>query len=107
MWDEVRLFELLAEAADEALFVAGCAANMGRFTPLFDRIILLSAPAETLLERVAVRADNPYGKTMAEAERIVANLEEIEPMLRRIATHEIDANQNPKVIFDAVMLAAN
>ena len=107
MWDEVRLFELLAEATDEPLFVAGCAPNMGRFTPLFDRIILLSAPAKALLERVAVRTNNPYGKTMAEAERIVANLEEVEPMLRRIATHEIDANQSPKNILDAVMLAAN
>lgn len=106
MWDEERLFELLAEANDEALFVAGCSPNMGRFKHLFDRVILLSAPAETLLERVAVRTNNPYGKTMAEAERIVANLEEIEPILRRIATHEIDATQSLKVILDEVMLAA-
>lgn len=107
VWNEDRLSELLAEPTDEPLLVAGCAPNMGRFTPLFDRIILLSAPAETLLERVATRMNNPYGKTPAEVERIVANLEEIEPLLRRIATHEVDASQSPNVILDAVMLVAN
>lgn len=107
VWNEHRLSELLAEPTDEPLFVACCAPNMGRFTPLFDRIILLSAPAETLLERVATRMNNPYGKTPAEVERIVANLEEIEPLLRRIATHEVDASQSPNVILDAVILVAN
>lgn len=107
MWDEAKLFELLAEATDEPLFLAGCAPNMGLFTPLFDRIILLSAPAETLLARVAVRTNNSYGKTLAEAERIVANLEEVEPLLRRIATREIDANQSLEIVLDAVVSAAD
>ena len=60
-----------------------------------------------MLERVAARTDNPYGKTTAEAERIVANLEDIEPILRRIATHEINADQSRKTVFDAVMLATD
>ncbi|WP_421709702.1 AAA family ATPase [Algihabitans sp.] len=107
MWDEARLVELLTEATDEPLFLAGCGPNMGLFTSLFDRIILLSAPAEVLLARVAVRTNNPYGKTTAEAERIVANLEEVEPLLRRIATNEIDATQSPEVVLDAVVSAAN
>ena len=74
MWDETRLFELLAEATDEPLFLAGCAPNISVFTPLLDRIIVLSAPAETLLARIAARTNIPYGKTTAEAERIAANL---------------------------------
>ena len=44
VWNEDRLYELLTAVIDERLFVAGCAPNMGRFTPLFDRVILLNAP---------------------------------------------------------------
>lgn len=41
----------------------------------------------------------------AEAERTVANLQEYEPALRRVATHEVDANQRPELVLKAVMLA--
>lgn len=54
--------ELLA--ADEAgmIFVAGCEENQVVFHPRFDVIILLSAPAEVLTERLASRTANSYGK---------------------------------------------
>lgn len=70
-------------------FVSGCAMNQGKFYPLLDRIVLLSAPAEVTLARIAERADNPCGKDAAERQEIPANLAEIEPLLRRAATDEI------------------
>ncbi|MFB7575754.1 hypothetical protein ACWEP4_45155 [Streptomyces sp. NPDC004227] len=42
--------------------MAGCKTNQGRFYPLFDHIVLLSAPAEVLLARTAAQTNNPYGK---------------------------------------------
>ena len=62
---------------------------------------------ESRVARVAVRTNTPYGKTTAEAERIVANLEEVEPLLRRIVTNEIDATQSPEIILDAVVSATD
>ena len=44
------------------LFIAGCEENQGRFHPQFDYIVLLSAPLETLIERLATRTTNSYGK---------------------------------------------
>jgi hypothetical protein len=36
------------------------------FYPRFDHIVLLSAPAEVLAQRLATRATNPYAKDPAE-----------------------------------------
>ena len=47
------------------LFVAGGEENQVRFHPQFDRIILLSAPVETMLQRLESRTGNPYGQAPA------------------------------------------
>ena len=106
VWNERKLADLLDQHMKGLLFIAGCAPNMGRFTGSFDRIILLSAPIEILLERVAMRRDNPYGKSPAEAKRIVENLREIEPTLRRVATHEVDAKQPFERVLEEVLRVA-
>ena len=62
MWDEARISALLDEHAGGTLFVAGCVANQGRFYPRFHAVVLLSAPEETLLERLATRTTNDFGK---------------------------------------------
>ena len=57
-------------------------------------MVLLSAPPRVLLDRIATRTTNDYGKTPAERELILANLAEIEPVLRAGATHEVDTTQS-------------
>src|SRR5579862_5263939 len=49
---EERMGELLAREDEPTLFVAGTASNQGRFYSRFDAIVLLAAPAETLLRRI-------------------------------------------------------
>jgi len=55
LWREERIAALLDEDSDGALFVAGCVANQGRFYPRFDAVVLLSAPADVILDRLATR----------------------------------------------------
>jgi dephospho-CoA kinase len=88
-WREDAIAELLAEQDAPVLFLAGCEENQVVFHPWFDRIILLSAPVETLLERLAVRTTNSYGRAPGELRRILDDLENVEPRLRRAADHEI------------------
>ena len=54
--------------------------------------MLLSAPVDVLLARVAMRTGNPYGKTAAERAEIVRYLAEVEPRLRASATLEVDTS---------------
>lgn len=89
-WREDRIDQLLAGHDDGTLFVSGCVPNQGRFYPRFDAVVLLSAPAEVILGRVATRDTNDFGKTAAERERILKDLTVVEPLLRAGATAEID-----------------
>ncbi len=91
VWREDAIRALLVEPLDASLFVAGCKSNQGRFYRFFDHIALLSAPIEVLLERVARRSGNPYGKSSVEREEIIEYVATVEPRLRRSATLEIDA----------------
>jgi len=88
-WREDAIDRLLETEDADVLFVAGCEENQAQFHPRFDHIVLLSAPVETLLERVATRTGNPYGKSPEELSRILDDLENVEPLLRRAADHEI------------------
>lgn len=55
-------------------------------------MVLLSAPADVILARIAKRENNPYGKSAEERELILRHLAEVEPLLRATATSEIDAS---------------
>lgn len=90
IWDELAMTSLLTAPRDKALFVAGCKTNQGTFYSYFDEIVLLSAPVDVLLARVAERTTNPYGKSPEERQEIVTYIEEVEPRLRAVATVEID-----------------
>ncbi|HEX5597780.1 MAG TPA: AAA family ATPase [Micromonosporaceae bacterium] len=92
IWREQAMTELLASHHAGTLFVAGCKSNQGRFYPHFDHIVLLSAPADVLLARIATRTNNPYGKRPEERAAILQHLAIVEPLLRATATIEIDAS---------------
>jgi dephospho-CoA kinase len=89
-WDEPEIEQLLDEEG-ATLYVSGTVSNQGRFYDRFDAVVLLSAPAAVLLERIAVRTTNPYGKSLEERELILEHFREVEPLLRATCTHEIDA----------------
>jgi shikimate kinase len=92
VWREARMRALLDQRREGPLFVSGCAPNQGRFHDRFDHIVLLSAPAETILERIATRTTNDFGKSPDERAKILDDLRAIEPLLRRVAEIEIDTS---------------
>jgi len=106
VWREERVAELLADEGADVLFISGCASNQVRFYPQLDAIVLLSAPAEVLLERLATRTTNSYGKSAEERAEVLENVRTIEPLLRRTATVEIDTRQPiEQVVAEVVALS--
>jgi shikimate kinase len=83
VWREDRIQDLLSADDAEVLFLGGCAPNQGKFYPQFDHIVLLTAPAKTIVERLATRTNNPYGKRPEEVTRVLGLLQTVEPMLKR------------------------
>lgn len=103
VWREDRVAELLSGDDDRPLVVSGCASNQVAFYPRFDEIVLLSAPAAVLIERLRTRTNNPYGKRPEELAATLHHLETVEPLLRRRAGHEIDASAPLEQVVAAVL----
>lgn len=103
LWREDRMAELLAGDDDRTLFVSGCMSNQGKFYDRFDAVVLLSAPAEVIFERVARRSTNDYGKTQRERDLIRFHLETVEPLLRATSTREIDASRPIAEVVDELI----
>lgn len=92
VWREDRIRQLLGEEEVDVLFVSACVSNQGKFYDRFDEVILLSAPESITVQRLANRADNPYGKRPEEIADVLRYKATIEPMLRRAASAEIDTS---------------
>ncbi|MFG1925466.1 AAA family ATPase [Cryptosporangium sp. NPDC048952] len=90
-WDESRIHRLLA--ANDAVVVSGTVDNQGTFYDRFDHVVLLTAPLPVLLDRVARRDTNPYGRTAAERAEIEGYVETVEPLLRRGASLVLDTQR--------------
>src|SRR5690242_17160753 len=78
LWREERIEALLAGAPGGQLFLAGCVANQVTFYPRFAAIVLLSVPEAVLLDRLASRGTNDFGKTAVDRARILSDLHAFE-----------------------------
>lgn len=104
VWHEDRMRDLLARERDAPLYVSGTVSNQVTFYPQFDAIVLLSAPSDVLLERLARRTTNDYGKTAEERQLILRHVDEVEPLLRATCTHELDAARPLAEVVSQLML---
>ena len=99
-WDETRMAALLAMRLD--VVVSGTVENQGGFYDQFDHVVLLSAPVEVLLERVATRTNNPYGRAPEQRADIRRYVADVEPLLRQSATLELDGRRPVAELADVL-----
>jgi dephospho-CoA kinase len=88
-WRADAIQALLDTEDVDVLFVAGCEENQVGFHRQFDHIVLLSAPEDVIVDRLATRVNNPFGKDPAELRRVLDDLHAVEPLLRRVADHGV------------------
>jgi dephospho-CoA kinase len=93
VWREDKISALLQGEDGPPLYVSGTVSNQGRFYDRFDAVVLLSTPPEVILSRIDQRTTNSYGKTEERRELILQHLTEVEPLLRRTCTRDMDASQ--------------
>ncbi len=103
VWRNDCIAQLLAGERDSPVYISGTVSNQGRFYSEFDAVVLLSAPADVLLDRIESRTTNDYGKAPAERELVLYHLAEVEPLLRATCTHEIDATQPVEDVVAALV----
>ena len=107
LWVEERITELLDSDDGRTLFVQGCVRNQTKFYDRFKAVVLLSAPADVILDRIARRMTNNYGKTPLERTMILDDLAKVEPLLRKGCTHELDASRPlADIVADLIAIAS-
>ncbi len=83
-WRADAVASLLAQIPDgDLLFFAGCSEEQIELP--FDYRVVLTVPEGEIVMRLRTRTSNAYGRTPAERRQVLADLANIEPLLRRSA----------------------
>jgi dephospho-CoA kinase len=106
LWREPLIDVVLSRPRSGPLFVQGTVANQGRFYQRFNAVVLLSAPAEVIFERLRARTTNNFGKTVHAWAKIAKDIAEVEPLLRAAATHELDTTHPLSEVADSLIAIA-
>jgi hypothetical protein len=102
-WRLSLVRSLFEQHEDRLIFFAGCSDEQTRFG--FDLKVLLTAPVEVILERLATRTTNSFGKLQAERDRVLADMEWVLPLVRRSADLVLDTTVPVSDVADAVVAA--
>jgi len=103
LWREDRIREILSATDADLIFISGTCRNQVKFYTWFDHIVLLSAPASVLLERLTTRSNNAYGKAPEDLAETLRLVETVEPLLRTVATLELDATAPLDATVEAIL----
>lgn len=103
LWRVDRIDALLSEHRDGLLFMQGTTGNQTLFYHRFAHIVLLSAPADVLVQRLTSRSTNSYGKDAAALAESLRYLETVEPLLRTAATLEVVTTVPVAQVADTVL----
>jgi dephospho-CoA kinase len=103
VWREDRIQRLLSTEDADVLFVSGCATNQVKFYAQFDHIVLLSAPVPLMVERLATRTTNLYGKHPEELAMVLHYTRTVEPLLRRVASLEVDTSAPVEQVVETIV----
>jgi hypothetical protein len=66
-------------------------------------ILLLSAPAAIIVERLAARTNHAYGKRPSGVARVLSLIQTIEPFLRKTAAHEVDTSAPLDQVVETIL----
>jgi dephospho-CoA kinase len=100
-WRADLVADLLARHSDGPVFFAGCSEEQIGLP--FDYRVLLTAPRSVLVERLRTRTGNAYGRKPAELTQVLADLAEVEPLLRRSADLVLTTTVSPSEVADRLI----
>ena len=98
-WRAERVAALLAQPHDGPAFFAGCSEEQADLP--FAVRVLLTAPQSILVDRLRTRGG--YGSDDQQLAQVLADIAEVEPLLRRSADLVLTTTVPPAELADAVL----
>jgi hypothetical protein len=102
-WRADRVAALLAGHADGLLFFAGASEEQADLP--FDYRVLLTAPRTVLVDRLATRTSNAYGRGAVERAQVLDDLDAVEPLMRRSADLVLTTTEPVAQVADRLLAA--
>jgi shikimate kinase len=101
-WRTEMVADLLQREGDTgALFFAGCSEEQA--TLPFELRVLLTAPSAVLVQRLTTRTGNAYGRDDHQRAQVLADMAEVEPLLRRSADLVLTTTTPPPRVADELL----
>lgn len=100
-WRADLIADLLAQGRHRLLFFAGCSDEQAELP--FDYRVLLTAPEPVIVQRLRTRTSNSYGREKHELSQVLADLVEVEPLLRRSADLVLTTTAPPPHVADVLL----
>jgi broad-specificity NMP kinase len=100
-WRIDLVAEVLKQGEAGLVFFAGCSEEQAALP--FDYRVLLTTPPEILLRRLEARTTNDYGRSERQRAQVLADLAEVEPLLRRSADLVLVTTEPSCAIADALL----
>jgi GTPase SAR1 family protein len=105
-WRADAVASLLAQVPDgELLFFAGCSEEQIEMP--FDYRVLLTVREDEIVARLSTRTSNTYGGNPAELRQVLADLAQVEPLLRRSADLVLSTTAPVAVVADRLLAATS
>ena len=101
-WRADAVAALLAGSPDDdLLFFAGCSEEQIELP--FDLRVVLTVPEDELMARLRTRTSNAYGRTPAERSQVLADLADVEPLLRGSADLVLSTDAPVAAVADRLL----
>lgn len=97
--------ELRNNASDKTVFFGGSVTNESEFIDLCDGTFSLMIDDKTMLQRLATRTTNDWGKSHQELELSLAANKELSAKYKTLSYTLIDASQSVEAITEEIMSA--
>jgi GTPase SAR1 family protein len=105
-WRADAVASLLAQVPDgELLFFAGCSEEQIELP--FDYRVVLTVPEDAIVARLSTRPSNVYGGNATERKQVLADLAQVEPLLRRSADLVLSTTAPVAEVADRLLAATS
>lgn len=103
VFSENVLQNLFKRHAHETIFICSITSNQSKFYDDFDKIFLLRAPDDTIIDRLQTRTNNHFGKHPVEKQRVLAGHDSFDQELLDIGAIAIDSTRPISVVTDDIL----
>jgi GTPase SAR1 family protein len=102
-WQIDRVAAVLrqGEGPGNLVFFAGCSEEQAALP--FDYRVLLTTPTDILVRRLTRRTTNTYGRSAGQRAQVLADLDDVEPLLRRSADLILVTTEPVSIVADTLL----